>query len=499
MVNVPGRSKGCVTCRRRKIKCDASLPACSQCLRMGLYCPGARTGAFFVHALPDSTSSKPIARQISTNLKGPTFAGAVQGWSCDRYWDPRLPSYQQPCRADLFDQLFVSHFIESFGFKASRANDPSSIWLNKLAVFITQPSPTLVRSSIRAGSMFFYGSPVDDVSIRTEANKWYLRALHGLRCLLEQQAGAFTGDIICSVVMLAHFETTAGTSGEAWFQHVQGAAQMLQPGGPASCRDGFLHQLFRHLRLLVFTAALFKNQQHYFSSQEWLTIPFETHSKTAFDEFVDILLSLLPCLGVAREMIDLRGERASCLKTKLDKLLRESISQLHSWWTKCTLSTNFIEANSEQWTGTSTSGFEDLPGDSEHYPLIPYSDMPSASLSALYDAVNVIVLRLAFLISSSAHLYETRIQLHVKSILLAKEFVATFPGPASSRGSVMVGLPLKIISIWSPSNMLLNAMNPLPGLDSQYEDRGTSSNPSRELFGEVAHHVLQLYSPEVFT
>jgi hypothetical protein len=198
-------------------------------------------------------------------------------------------------------------------------------------------------------------------------------------------------------------------------------------------------------------------------------------------------------------MINLRGERASCLKTKLDELVRQSISQLHSWWTKCILSTNFIEANSEQWTATSTSAFEARPGDLEHYPLIPYSDVPSASLSALYDAVNVIILRLSILVSSSAHLYETRIQRHVKSILLAKEFIATFPGPASSRGSVMVGLPLKIISVWSPSNMLLNAMNPLPGLDSQYEGRVTSSNPSRELFGEVASHVLQRYNSEIFT
>jgi hypothetical protein len=26
---------------------------------------------------------------------------------------------------------------------------------------------------------------------------------------------------------------------------------MLEAGGPESCRDGFLHQIFRHLRLLT--------------------------------------------------------------------------------------------------------------------------------------------------------------------------------------------------------------------------------------------------------
>jgi hypothetical protein len=218
---------------------------------MGLHCPGARTGAFFVHALPESTSTNSIAKRMPTVLKAPSVTGKAHLWSYNQFIAPRLPSYHQPCRADLFDQLFVSHFIESFGFKESTANSPSSTWLDKLALFIASPSPPLVKNSIRAGSMFFYGSLVHDVSIRTEANKWYLKALQGLRFLLSQQTGVFTGDIICSAVMLAHFETTAGTSGEAWFQHVQGAARMLESGGPASCRNGFLHQLFRHLRLLT--------------------------------------------------------------------------------------------------------------------------------------------------------------------------------------------------------------------------------------------------------
>ncbi|OKP00767.1 hypothetical protein PENSUB_7698 [Penicillium subrubescens] len=248
-------------------------------------------------------------------------------------------------------------------------------------------------------------------------------------------------------------------------------------------------------RKIKFTAALFKSQQHVFSSQDWLRIPFEVHSKTAFDEFVDILLSLLPCLSVASEMIDSADERADQLKTKLTKLVGALMSQLHVWWTKCICSTNFIEANAVQWMGTSRDGFQDLYGDPEHFPLIPYVDMPTASLAALFHAVNVIILRLSFVVSPTANLYENRIQRHVKSILLAKDFVATFPSPASSRGSVMVGLPLKIISIWSPPEMGLSAEDLLPGLDGQNEDNGSYSISSRELFGDVASYILQRYNP----
>lgn len=39
MVN-RGPSRGCVTCRRRRVKCDETKPVCSACLRLGLDCAG---------------------------------------------------------------------------------------------------------------------------------------------------------------------------------------------------------------------------------------------------------------------------------------------------------------------------------------------------------------------------------------------------------------------------------------------------------------------------
>lgn len=158
-----------------------------------------------------------------------------------------------------------------------------------------------------------------------------------------------------------------------------------------------------------------------------------------------------------------------------------------------------MEANAELWTGSPNDTFQDLPGDPKHAPLVPYLDMPTASLAALYDAVNVIVLRLLFLVSPSASLYENRIQRHVQSILFAKEFVATFPSPASSRGAVMMGLPLKIVSIWSPSDMTLANQSPFPGLNSLYEDSASPLTPSEELFGDVASSVLHFHKLETLT
>jgi hypothetical protein len=79
-----------------------------------------------------------------------------------------------------------------------------------------------------------------------------LKALQGLQYHLSQQlSSSFSGDVICAAVMLTHFESLADTAPGAWFQHVRGASLMVARGGPESCRQGFLHNIFRHLRLLT--------------------------------------------------------------------------------------------------------------------------------------------------------------------------------------------------------------------------------------------------------
>ena len=159
-------------------------------------------------------------------------------------------AYHQPDRADIFDSLFVSHFIESFGFSSATSASQPPTWLDELGFMAASPGGNLTKHSIRAASMYYYGTLAQDTSIQTEACKWYSRSLQGLRSLLSHNIPQLTDRIICAIVMLSHFENIAGTYG-GWLQHVQGTATMLEMCGPENCRHGFLHQIFRHLRLLT--------------------------------------------------------------------------------------------------------------------------------------------------------------------------------------------------------------------------------------------------------
>lgn len=228
---------------------------------------------------------------------------------------------------------------------------------------------------------------------------------------------------------------------------------------------------------------MFKNANHVFSSPQWTTIPFETHPKGPFDQLVDILFSLLPCLTIANQMIQSRANEPRVLTAELKTLALETISRLHHWWAQCIAVKDLGEFNAGVRANTAKADSEDLPFRPDHFPILPQSDMPTAALGALYDAANILAFRLLFLVLPSACLYEPRIQRHAQSILSAKKFISTIPGPVSNRGSTMVGFPFQILRIWCP---------PVESGDAQ-----GLPDASDKLFANVAAYVLQPYKTKI--
>lgn len=127
------------------------------------------------------------------------------------------------------------------------------------------------------------------------------------------------------------------------------------------------------------------------------------------------------------------------------------------------------------------AGDEDLALRPDHFPLLPQPDMPTAALGALYDAATIVVFRLLFLVSPSARRYEPRIRQHAQSILSAMNLMWTIPGPMSSRGSMMIGPPSRILQVWCPPTLT---------------DFRASFAASDELFADVAAFIFSKYEAE---
>ncbi|CAI7601855.1 unnamed protein product [Penicillium bialowiezense] len=263
---------------------------------------------------------------------------------------------------------------------------------------------------------------------------------------------------------------------------------MLEICGPQKCGDGFPHQIFRHIRLLTFAAAMLKSEQHVFSSHIWKTIPFDIYPKTAFDQCVDLLFSMLPCLSVAERIIESTTAECDSLVTELSTTVSGLLSQLHAWWSQLMSMPSPLEANAAQWRNTGEMPTEGQFDEPSHFPLIPHSDMPTAALGSLYDAANIVVLHLLYLESPHAYLYEERIQKHVDSILSAKEYIAAIPGPTSGRGLLMVEFPLYILDTWSNQVETANKHSSHAGNSNRNHD---SSNYPPQFFGHVASYIHQ--------
>ncbi|KAA8643959.1 uncharacterized protein ATNIH1004_008155 [Aspergillus tanneri] len=391
--------------------------------------------------------------------------------------DPRvsftLPSNVQPSRADCFDQLFVSHFIESFGhLKEPDPGVPSPVWLDELPIILYSPVPSLVKFSIRAGSMLSYGTQAQDISIQTESHRWYARSLRDLRSLLQrsvspqERATLLTEDVLCAVVMLIHFETMAGTSPTAWVQHVEGAAVILEARGPENCRLGFMNQLFRHVRLQATLAAIAQSKTPHFGSPRWMSIPFDVNPKSVFDDFVDTLLLLTQCLFVAEELIEHR-DATSIQMEELKALVELTTSRIDSLRSHSVFSLRSTDGSPNMPPGVALESMDPFHRiQVEHPGEDSYPNIGRVSLKALYDAACVMILSLSSLVLEAADTYRERIRRHAQSIISANELINGNTNGIIDRGSIMMLFPLTI-SISSEQQICL---------PSEYREEGISSS-----------------------
>ncbi|OHW99125.1 C6 zinc finger domain-containing protein [Colletotrichum incanum] len=94
MVGVPGRSKGCNTCRKRKKGCDLQRPSCGQCQKAGIDCAGYERKRIFVnvtHPVANS-NSKVVVPIVRTIVQTPSLSqSAFEDKVFDLFWEGYMP------------------------------------------------------------------------------------------------------------------------------------------------------------------------------------------------------------------------------------------------------------------------------------------------------------------------------------------------------------------------------------------------------------------------
>ena len=406
---------------------------------MRLVCSGPRICAFFVHAQPDAGSPSqlsclPVAKVVHDALMR---------------MPPPPVSAIDACCADAFDQLFVSHFIDSFGQPRITGTGPT--WLECLPTFFSANNGNVLAiSSIRSASMLSYGTWAHDEVVRADSYRWYSSALTQLsRSIAEGKlSDAATVEMtVCAAVMLIHFETWAGTSRNAWVHHVKGAASLLEAAGPDACRRGFMHSVFSHMRFQVFIATMQENTLHAFAEDKWLDVPFLDQGKTFFDELVDALFSVQQCLYAMQQNIVLQPMKSKEVATTGKDLVLTAARQLLEWHEKYT---PFLESYFEMEFPQQIDGaplYSTAVSRSGHVRP-PACGVPEASLLSLFHAARLVTAQISS--ATNASLPDTAEE-DTRVILRATNFVSEYnSGPGSKLLPFMMLPGLKIVSLWSP-------------------------------------------------
>lgn len=226
---VPRTRTGCLTCRKRKVKCDETKPKCGRCLRLQRECtwsdqlqviPHRQTADGVAAILTGSSRSQSIQMN---SLSGQNFV--IEFPNVDRSTVP-----------------YIHHFITFVCRFLAYSNDNEGNPFQEELIPQATSSPALLHSmaALAAGHLA-RSQPHHDMA----ATKHYAMALHELQESLSDPVIARADSTLGACLLLCVYEISHSRT-SLWLDHLQGARDLiLFRGGPKS--NEYLTRFFSFL------------------------------------------------------------------------------------------------------------------------------------------------------------------------------------------------------------------------------------------------------------
>ncbi|KIV96571.1 hypothetical protein PV10_00419 [Exophiala mesophila] len=343
MVGVPGKSKGCNTCRKRKISCDGDRPSCARCTKSNRICGGYQRERHFknLSALDRDTlltRTQPLASL--TDLLAINTGSDYSLTTCSTSEEDgtpnsnrqMLPSIRPPRPPDSFVS-FINNYIPREEGNLHIEHRSQVSWLQ--AIDPSQEYGASLDLAISALSLVSLGRKHGDVELRREGRASYGRALRQLQDILSQNRLLFEEQTLASCMALYTFELleVSGEDTTGWVSHAEGIARLIQLRGPESHVVGLSHRLFLGFRSTGITHALATRKSTYLAHQDWLTVPWKMQPKSDFDKLLDIMAQIAILIEKARGLkMTLASEIPHVESMALVQQGWDFYSQLDEWY-----------------------------------------------------------------------------------------------------------------------------------------------------------------------
>lgn len=237
------RTKSCAVCRKKRIRCDATLPECLMCLRTGRLCPGIPDGPLIV----DMTKTARLGM-----LKRKPKMSAIDNL-------PVMEALIHPDDRGIYfvsdraivTEAFYARFMSFFTSEGEGRDIQNRLtWLHRLPMFSTDGTNGALELAVQATASAFCAVESGDLSLTRHAWELYGRALrtHGRFLARSRSKHEVTVHMVSTSVLFSFFEAMQAANASAYRSHIYGAAKMLEVTGPGQCAQGILCQIFFHLR-----------------------------------------------------------------------------------------------------------------------------------------------------------------------------------------------------------------------------------------------------------
>lgn len=291
MVGVPGRSKGCNTCKQRKIsvsgshlprntrqltpnQCSLEKPECRTCLKSKRICTGYQRERIFLfdqHTACDGQKAyrKPTEHSVSVVAARKRKAKPLAFAEVTPLMEPvsdKLPSgvlvksslvgltsvsLGAAYRRQILGDLLYHTIPDSYHLKADPEDEmQSSTWL---AMLPTLPDmTTALETAIMATAVARFGRIKKDPALIHESLKFYTKGLVDLQKALWNPELMYRDETAaaCMALLMYEFTECPGESIAGWQSHIRACAKLFELKGPEAFTSDFGHQLFLSFRLM---------------------------------------------------------------------------------------------------------------------------------------------------------------------------------------------------------------------------------------------------------
>jgi hypothetical protein len=236
---MPARTRSCVTCRKKRIKCDATVPQCLNCVRTGRECPGLPDGPVFIDmtSIAKHGMRKRKPRQLTANAEA-----FVQGW----LGPDQILSYRISQRA-VVTEAFYAHLLAYFTSEGeSKDIGNKRTWLHGLPVLTTDGTNEALTLATQATASAYCAVESDNLALARYSWELYGEALraHSRFVSRSHTKQEVTVHMVSTSVLFSFFEAMQSTNAEAYCSHIWGAVRMLEVTTPKQCSEGALCQIF---------------------------------------------------------------------------------------------------------------------------------------------------------------------------------------------------------------------------------------------------------------